>query len=72
MVNPVLSSTPNTSCPVVTVTFFGKPDVAGTHQFGITSMIQNEVFWLEVPINDPFGMQIGKCFDHACCVKPGR
>lgn len=51
--------------------FFDKPDVVGTHQFGITSMIQNEVFWFEVPINDPFGMQIGKSFDHTCCVKPG-
>lgn len=47
------------------VTFFG------THQLGITSVIQNEVLWLEVPINDPFGMQVGKGFHHARRVKPG-
>lgn len=43
----------------------------GTHQLGITSVIQNEVLWLEVPINDPFGMQVGKGFHYARRVKPG-
>lgn len=44
----------------------------GTHQLGITSVIQDEVLWLEVPINDPFGMQVGKGFHHTCRVEPGR
>lgn len=51
--------------------YLAKPDMAGTYQFGITSMIQNEVFWLEVPINYSFGMQICKSFDYACRIKPG-
>lgn len=50
---------------------FSKLDIEGTHQFGITSMIQNEVFWLEVPINDSFGMQIGKSFNYTRRVKSG-
>lgn len=48
------------------------PQEECTDQLGVASVIQDEIFWLEVPVNDSFGMQIGKGFHHACCVKSGR
>lgn len=48
------------------------PQEECTDQLGVASVIQDEIFWFEVPVNDSFGMQIGKRFHHACCVKSGR
>lgn len=49
-----------------------KPCVKGTDQFGVASVIQDEIFWLEVPVNDSFGMQIGEGFHHTRGVESGR
>lgn len=43
--------------------------VMAPHQLGVASVIQDEVLWLEISVNDPFGMQISESLHHAGCVK---
>lgn len=41
------------------------------YQFSIAPVVQYKVLWFEVSVDDSFGMQVGKCFHHTGCVKPG-
>lgn len=42
-----------------------------SYQFGIAPVVQYEVLWFEVSVNDSFGMQVGEGLHHTSCVKPG-
>lgn len=52
------------------MSFSGNPSTL-SHQFGISSVVQNKVLWFEVSVDDSFGMQVGKGLHHTRRVKPG-
>ena len=40
------------------------------HQLGVSPVVQYEVLWFEVSVDDAFGMQVSKGLHHAGCIEP--
>lgn len=55
----------------MSTSFGGPPTRVGSHQLGVSPVVQYDVLGFQVSVDDPSGVQEAQRLDHAACVEAG-